>query len=219
MREHKGRKIELVEQQSGGSSNSDDMEPKIIRAAEYVRMSTEHQQYSTENQGDAIREYAERHQMKIVRTYSDAGKSGLKIEGRDALRQLIDDVEGGETDFDAILVYDISRWGRFQDADESAYYEYICRRKAFLFIIAPSSSTMTAVRSRPSSRASNAPWPANIAASSQRRSLRVSAASLSSDFAKAAWPVMGSDGCGSISTAFNKAFSSSASTKACRPTV
>jgi DNA invertase Pin-like site-specific DNA recombinase len=27
-----------------------------------------------------------------------------------------------------ILVYDISRWGRFQDADESAYYEYICKR-------------------------------------------------------------------------------------------
>ena len=27
-----------------------------------------------------------------------------------------------------ILVFDVSRWGRFQDADESAYYEYICRR-------------------------------------------------------------------------------------------
>jgi len=27
-----------------------------------------------------------------------------------------------------ILVYDVSRWGRFQDADESAYYEYRCRR-------------------------------------------------------------------------------------------
>ncbi len=66
--------------------------------------------------------------MEIVRTYSDAGKSGLKIEGRDALRQLIDDVQQGDTDFKVILVYDISRWGRFQDADESAYYEYICRR-------------------------------------------------------------------------------------------
>ena len=117
MREHKGRKIELVEQQDGESNDSDGMEPKITRAAEYVRMSTEHQQYSTENQGDAIRGYAERHHMEIVRTYSDAGKSGLKIEGRDALRQLIDDVEGGQADFDVILVYDISRWGRFQDAD------------------------------------------------------------------------------------------------------
>ena len=100
-----------------------------IRAAQYVRMSTEHQKYSTENQADAIQIYAERHGMEIVQTYSDAGKSGLNIEGRDGLKQLISDVEAGTTEFDVILVYDISRWGRFQDADESAYYEYICRRQ------------------------------------------------------------------------------------------
>lgn len=98
------------------------------RAAEYVRMSTEHQQYSTENQSDVLRQYAERRGMAIVRTYADSGKSGLRIDGRDALKQLIHDVESGQADFDAILVYDVSRWGRFQDADESAYYEYICRR-------------------------------------------------------------------------------------------
>ena len=66
--------------------------------------------------------------MIIVRTYTDAGKSGLRIDGRDALKELIRDVENGQADFSAILVYDVSRWGRFQDADESAYYEYICRR-------------------------------------------------------------------------------------------
>ncbi len=100
----------------------------VIRAAEYVRMSTEHQKYSTENQGEAIRAYASTHGMKIVRTYADAGKSGLSIKGRDALQRIIEDVETGAADFEVILVYDISRWGRFQDADESAYYEYICRR-------------------------------------------------------------------------------------------
>ena len=41
---------------------------------------------------------------------------------------MIRDVESHTADFACILVYDISRWGRFQDADESAYYEYICRR-------------------------------------------------------------------------------------------
>jgi len=102
--------------------------PNLIRAAEYVRMSTEHQQYSTENQSEVIRQYAERRGMTIVRTYADAGKSGLRIDGRDALKQLIQDVETGNADFSAILVYDVSRWGRFQDPDESAYYEYICRR-------------------------------------------------------------------------------------------
>lgn len=98
------------------------------RAAEYVRMSTEHQKYSTENQADAIREYAEKRGLEIVRTYADEGKSGLRIDGRDALKALINDVQNGHADFETILVYDISRWGRFQDADESAYYEYICKR-------------------------------------------------------------------------------------------
>jgi DNA invertase Pin-like site-specific DNA recombinase len=63
-----------------------------------------------------------------VRTYSDNGKSGLRIDGRDALKRLLTDVESKSPGFKAILVYDVSRWGRFQDADESAYYEYICRR-------------------------------------------------------------------------------------------
>jgi DNA invertase Pin-like site-specific DNA recombinase len=98
------------------------------RAVEYVRMSTEHQQYSTENQRTVIRQYADRREMAIVRTYTDAGKSGLRIDGRDGLKKLIQDVQNGNTDFSVILVYDVSRWGRFQDADESAYYEYICRR-------------------------------------------------------------------------------------------
>jgi DNA invertase Pin-like site-specific DNA recombinase len=91
-------------------------------------MSTEHQRYSTENQADAIRQYAERRGLEVVKTYADEGKSGLRVDGRDALKQLIEDVQADRADFSAILVYDVSRWGRFQDADESAYYEYICRR-------------------------------------------------------------------------------------------
>lgn len=109
------------------SSESSDP-PVLFRAAEYVRMSTEHQQYSTENQGDKIREYAAKRGIQIVRTYADEGKSGLNIGGRLSLQKLIKDVEAGPVDFQMILVYDVSRWGRFQDADESAYYEYICRR-------------------------------------------------------------------------------------------
>ena len=97
-------------------------------AAVYVRMSTEHQQYSTSNQMDVIREYAKRRGLEIVKEYSDEGKSGLNIQGRDSLAQMIKDVQSGEAEYSCILVYDVSRWGRFQDADESAYYEYICRQ-------------------------------------------------------------------------------------------
>jgi DNA invertase Pin-like site-specific DNA recombinase len=102
--------------------------PVTVRAAAYVRMSTEHQKYSTENQAEAMQQYATRRGIEIVRTYADAGKSGLSLDGRDALKQLIEDVQTGTADFTTILVYDVSRWGRFQDADESAYYEYICKR-------------------------------------------------------------------------------------------
>ena len=97
------------------------------RAAAYIRMSTEHQQYSTDNQADVIRHYAAAHDMEIVHTYADEGKSGLRIEGRDGLRRLLDDVGSGRADFEVILVYDVSRWGRFQDADEAGAYERDCR--------------------------------------------------------------------------------------------
>jgi DNA invertase Pin-like site-specific DNA recombinase len=99
-----------------------------IPVAQYVRMSTDHQRYSTENQRDAIATYAADHGMVVIKTYMDEGKSGLRLDGRDALQQLIQDVQAGSDDFEAVLVYDVSRWGRFQDADESAYYEYLCRR-------------------------------------------------------------------------------------------
>jgi DNA invertase Pin-like site-specific DNA recombinase len=49
------------------------------------------------------------------------------MDGRDALKRLIDDVQARPVDFSVILVYDVSRGGRFQDADESAYYEFICK--------------------------------------------------------------------------------------------
>jgi len=103
-------------------------EDSRFRAAVYVRMSTEHQQYSTQNQHDKIKSYAEQRGIQIIKTYADEGKSGLRIDGRQALQQLIQDVETGRAEFNVILVYDVSRWGRFQDADESAYYEYVCRR-------------------------------------------------------------------------------------------
>ncbi len=146
-----------------------------FRAAQYVRMSTEHQQYSTLNQSDTIKEYAERRGIEIVRTYADDGKSGLSFGGRASLQRLISDVETGKADFNVILVYDVSRWGRFQDADESAYYEYICKRAGIQVAYCAEQFETTARRSAPSSKASNAPWPVNIAASSPPKSLPANA--------------------------------------------
>ena len=96
-------------------------------AAQYLRMSTDHQQYSLDNQADAISRYAVDHGFVIVKTYSDAARSGLRLKNRSGLKQLLKDVVDGRLEFRAVLVYDVSRWGRFQDVDEAAHYEYLCK--------------------------------------------------------------------------------------------
>ncbi|MGJ5181514.1 recombinase family protein [Bradyrhizobium oligotrophicum] len=98
------------------------------RAAQYVRMSTDYQRYSIQNQAAVIAAYAHAHGLAIVKTYADHGESGLKIKNRPGLVKLIEDVSSGRAEFGHILVYDISRWGRFQDVDEAAHYEFICKQ-------------------------------------------------------------------------------------------
>jgi len=100
----------------------------LRRAAIYVRMSTNPQEYSIQHQIDRLNQYAQEHQIDIVMVYADAGKSGLRISGREGLQRLIGDVQSGAAEFEVVLVYDVSRWGRFQDIDESAHYEFMCRQ-------------------------------------------------------------------------------------------
>ncbi|ARR55302.1 hypothetical protein HY78_18575 [Rhizorhabdus wittichii DC-6] len=102
--------------------------PAPVKAAQYVRMSTEDQIYSTANQTAAIADYAALHNLEIVRTYADEGRSGLQLKGRPALQEMLQDVLSGKPGYQMILVFDVSRWGRFQDADESAHYEFVCKR-------------------------------------------------------------------------------------------
>lgn len=99
-----------------------------MRAAQYVRMSTDHQRYSVLNQMEVIAEYAKHRGVQIVCTYADRGKSGLDLKDRPALQQLLEHVVSGAASYSLILVYDVSRWGRFQDADEAAHYEFVCRQ-------------------------------------------------------------------------------------------
>lgn len=98
-----------------------------MKGAEYIRMSTDFQRYSTENQRQKIREYAAANGIEVVRTYLDEGRSGLSLRGRPGLQSLLADVAKGTGGFEVILVFDVSRWGRFQDLDEGAHYEYVCR--------------------------------------------------------------------------------------------
>ena len=103
------------------------MRENPVPAAQYLRMSTEQQQYSLMNQAAAIASYAERNGFVIVKSYEDAGRSGLSLRERPGLRALLEDVMHHDIQYAAILVYDVSRWGRFQDTDEAATYEFLCK--------------------------------------------------------------------------------------------
>lgn len=97
------------------------------KAVAYVRASTDQQDLSIGTQLALIQTYADSHQIQVVHVYEDAAKSGLGIAQRQAMKSLLADVMKEPRGFDLVLVYDVSRWGRFQDADAAAYYEYTCR--------------------------------------------------------------------------------------------
>lgn len=94
------------------------------RAVAYVRVSTDQQDYSIKNQMEAIEEYAEKNHLKITEIFKDEGKSGVQLKGRAAMVSLLELVRSGKADFKHLLIYDVSRFGRFQNADEAAFHEY-----------------------------------------------------------------------------------------------
>jgi DNA invertase Pin-like site-specific DNA recombinase len=114
-------------------------------AAEYLRMSTEVQDLSLDTQREALRSFAKVQGLTIVSSYIDHGCSGLTISHRPAMKRLMADVSRRACKFSFILVYDISRWGRFQDTDASAYYEYHCRLNGVrvLYVREPFGATLS----------------------------------------------------------------------------
>ncbi|AUV55969.1 recombinase family protein [Raoultella planticola] len=90
-------------------------------------MSTDHQRYSLFNQSEFLREYAEKNGLDILYTYDDSGKSGVTANRRTSFHQLIDDVSNHRIDIAAVLVFDISRFGRFQSLDQFGYYTQILK--------------------------------------------------------------------------------------------
>ena len=101
---------------------------KVLRAAQYVRMSTDYQRYSIENQAAEIAAYAQMHGLTIVCTYRDEGEE----RPQDQEQNGADPVDRGHPvwshRFRSCAVYHVSRWGRFQDIDESAHYEFVCKQ-------------------------------------------------------------------------------------------
>lgn len=105
---------------------SNNPQQSLTPVAQYLRMSKEHQRYSIRNQARAISAYAAEHGFAIVKTYTDPGESGLTLRERPGLQTLLADVIKPTRNFERVLVLDVSRWGRFQNLDQSGHYEFIC---------------------------------------------------------------------------------------------
>jgi DNA invertase Pin-like site-specific DNA recombinase len=87
----------------------------LTPAAAYLRMSRDSQKYSIHNQTTFIKNYAANHKLSIGRTYADEGISGLRMENRPGFTALITTIVGSRANFSKVPVYDVCRWGRFQD--------------------------------------------------------------------------------------------------------
>lgn len=101
------------------------------RAVCYFRHSAEDKQ---ENSVPIQREHAQRfaleHNIEIIHEEADEGKSGL-LADRPGFKRLFDDwIENDDAPkFDYVLVYDVSRWGRFQDQNQAGHYVFLCKQK------------------------------------------------------------------------------------------
>ena len=86
----------------------------IIRVACYIRVSTQEQKLhgiSLDAQRDKLKEYAEKHKLKIVGWYEDEGISGRKlIRNRPALQRMLNDAQAGK--FDRIIFIKLDRFFR-----------------------------------------------------------------------------------------------------------
>jgi DNA invertase Pin-like site-specific DNA recombinase len=92
---------------------------KMITAVGYLRMSTDRQETSPEQQRAEIEKYAAKHGYQVMRWYQDSGISGDRTEKRLQFQKMIADAADGR--FKAILCWDQDRFGRF-DSLESGYW-------------------------------------------------------------------------------------------------
>lgn len=108
------------------------------KAVAYYRHSAEDkQENSVPIQRAHARKFAEQHGIEIIHEEADEGKTGL-LANRPGFIALFDNwIENDAApQFEYILVYDVSRWGRFQNQNEPAHYEFRCtmRDKRVIYI-------------------------------------------------------------------------------------
>ncbi|MDR3358723.1 MAG: recombinase family protein [Desulfovibrio sp.] len=115
--------------QPGTAYTQEEIRLLRLKGAIYIRMSTEMQTESPENQERQIRAYAAQYGIEIVMVYADLGVSGMTAEKREQFQAMIDDVEQGRNSYNIVLYLDESRWGRFVDSREADYHRMRLERR------------------------------------------------------------------------------------------
>jgi len=101
------------------------------KAVAYYRHSAEDkQENSVAIQRHHTQKFADKYNVEIIHEEADEGKSGL-LDNRPAFNRLFDNwVENPEAPhFDYVFVYDVSRWGRFQNQNLAPHLEYLCQQR------------------------------------------------------------------------------------------
>ena len=106
----------------------------------YVRCSTEKQDESIDQQKQAVLDWANENAFKIVEWFEDEGKSGTSFDRRPAFMRMARIVETNPN-FNYVLVYDESRWGRAANPRESNYWKIHFERFGVRVIVINSSSS------------------------------------------------------------------------------
>ncbi len=99
---------------------------RAVPSVGYLRMSTDKQETSPEQQRAEIEKYAASKGYSILRWYADLGISGDRTEKRLQFQQMLADAAEGR--FRAILCWDQDRFGRF-DSLESGYWIHPLRKQ------------------------------------------------------------------------------------------
>jgi DNA invertase Pin-like site-specific DNA recombinase len=121
---------------------------RTIRCVIYRRVSTERQAgevfSSLDDQRRACELLANHLDLDIGPVYTDDGFSGATIERRPAMQALLADCAAAPKRLDApsyILVLNDSRWGRFPDPEESAYWRVHLARVGWIVRFAENDSS------------------------------------------------------------------------------
>ncbi len=101
------------------------------KAILYLRHSRENaQENSLEIQREESHKFAEKFNTDIIGEEFDDGVSGLTADRpgfRNLFTKWVNNLDAPHVDY--IIVYDMSRWGRFQDPNEAGHYAHLCQQK------------------------------------------------------------------------------------------